>query len=84
MRRIPDRELLFIASDFSARVGVDHNSWPTCLGQFGTLKMNENGQRSLELYCHHGLCVSDTFFNTKPQESIEFPGDIRDPNTGSS
>ena len=29
---IPDRELLFIASDFNARESVDHNSWPTCLG----------------------------------------------------
>ncbi|XP_076456338.1 uncharacterized protein LOC143290704 [Babylonia areolata] len=71
-RRIPDRELLFIAGDFNARVGVDHNSWPTCLGQFGTGKMNENGQRLLELCCHHGLCISNTFFNTKPQHRVSW------------
>ena len=72
IRRIPDRELLFVAGDFNARVGVDHNSWPTCLGQFGIGKMNENGQRLLELCCHHGLCVSNTFFNTKPQQRVSW------------
>ena len=72
IRRIPDRELLFIAGDFNARVGVDHNSWPTCLGQFGIGKMNENGQSLLELRCHHGLCVSNTFFNTKPQHRVSW------------
>ena len=72
IRRIPDRELLFIAGDFNARVGIDHNSWPTCLGHFSTGKMNENGQRLLELCCHHELCVSDTFFNTKPQHRVSW------------
>ena len=68
IRRIPDRELLFIAGDFNARVGVNHNSWLTCLGQFSIGKMNENGHRLLQLCCHHGLCVSNIFFNTKPQQ----------------
>ena len=72
IRRIPDRELLFIAGDINAIVGVDHNSWPTCLGQFGIGKMNENGQRMLELYCHHGLCVSNTFFDTNPQHRVSW------------
>ena len=72
IRRIPDRELLFIAGDFNARVGVDHNSWPTCLGQFGAGKMNENDQHLLELCCHHGLCVSNTFYNTKPQHRVSW------------
>ena len=72
IRRIPDRELLFIAGDFKARVGVDHNSWPTCLGQFSIGKMNENGQRLLELCCHHELCVSNAFFNTKPQHRVSW------------
>ena len=72
IRRIPDRELLFIAGDFDTREGVDHDSWPTCLSQFGIGKMNENGQRLLELCCHHGLCVSSTFFNTKPQHRVSW------------
>ena len=72
IRRISDRELLFVAGDFKARVRVDHNSWPTCLGQFGIGKMNENGQRLLQLCCHHGLCVSNTFFNTKPQNRVSW------------
>ena len=72
IKRIPDGEPLFIAGDFNARVGVDHNSWPSCLGQFGTGKINENGQRLLELCCHYGLCVSNTFFNTKPQHRVSW------------
>ena len=55
---------------FNATVGVNHNSWPVCLGQFGTGKMNENGQHLLVFCCHHSLCISNTFFNTKPQRSL--------------
>lgn len=34
--------------------------------------MNEKGQRLLELCCHHSLCVSNTFFNTKPQHRVSW------------
>nr|XP_027220778.1 craniofacial development protein 2-like [Penaeus vannamei] len=44
-RSVPDKQTLLIAGDFNARVGTDHDPWPTCLGKFGTGKMNENGQR---------------------------------------
>ena len=40
---------VFILGDFNARIGVDFESWPTCIGHFGTGKINENGQRLLEL-----------------------------------
>ena len=42
------------------------------MGQFGTGRLNENGQRLLELCCHHGLCVTNTFFNTKPQHRVSW------------
>ena len=29
---IPKNEHLFLLGDFNARVGVDHKSWPDCLG----------------------------------------------------
>ena len=34
--------------------------------------MNENGQRLLEFSCYYGLCVSNTFFNTKPQHRVSW------------
>ena len=34
--------------------------------------MNENGQRLLELCCHHGVCASNTFFDTKPQHKVSW------------
>jgi len=72
IRSVPDKQPLLIAGDFNARVGTDHDPWPTCLGKFGTGKMNENGQRLLELCCHHELCISNTFFNTKPQHRVSW------------
>ncbi|CAE1276475.1 unnamed protein product [Acanthosepion pharaonis] len=39
---IPRKELVLLG-DFNAKVGADHDSWPSCLGQFGVDKMNDNG-----------------------------------------
>ena len=49
VNRTPSTERLFLLGDFDARVGADHNAWPSCLGSHGTGKMNENGQRPLEM-----------------------------------
>ena len=46
---IPKTEQLYILGDFNARVVAEHEAWPTCLGHHGMGKMNENGQRLLEL-----------------------------------
>ena len=34
--------------------------------------MNENGQRQLELCCHHSLSITNTFFMTKPQHKVSW------------
>ncbi|XP_078233697.1 F-box/LRR-repeat protein 2 isoform X2 [Pogona vitticeps] len=72
IKEVPEREPLFILRDFNTRVGAHHNSWPNCLGRFGIGKMNENGQRLLEFCCYYGLCVSNTFFNTKLQHRVSW------------
>ena len=64
LRSVSKRDQLLILGDFNARVGTDHGSWPTCLGRFGTGKMNENGQRLLELCASWHLVVTNTFFRT--------------------
>ena len=70
IRNIPSKEQVVVLGDFSARVDTDHDSWPSCLGQFGVGKMNEDGQRLLELRAFHDLCITNSFFRTKPQHKV--------------
>ena len=72
MSNVPPQEPLFIFSDFNARVGADHSSWPTWLDHFGIGNMNENGQRLLELCCHDSLSITNTFFKTKHQHKVSW------------
>ena len=69
---IPKTEQLYILGDFNARVGADHEAWPTCLGHHGMGKMNENGQRLIKLCCHHGLSITNTFFENTPCHKVSW------------
>ena len=70
--KVPPQEPLFIFGDFNAMVSADHSSWSIFLGHFGIGNMNENGQRLLELYCHHSLSITNTFFMTKSKHKVFF------------
>ena len=72
IRNIPRKEQVVVLGDFNARVGADHDSWSSCLGQFGVGKMNENGQRLLELCTFHDMCITNSFFRTKPQHKVSW------------
>jgi len=65
-------EQIYLLGDFNARVGSNYDAWPSCLGQFGIGKVNENGQRLLELCTYHNLCVTNTFFHTKPCHRVSW------------
>ena len=69
---ISNKEQLILLGDFNARVGADQRSWPSCLGKFGIGKMNDNGQRLLELCAYHNLCIANSFFKTKPQHKVSW------------
>ncbi|KAI8521282.1 hypothetical protein Bbelb_010360 [Branchiostoma belcheri] len=69
---IPKQEKLLLLGDFNARVGADHDSWPNCLGKFGVGNINDNGQRLLEFCTVNGLCITNSFFNTKPQHKVSW------------
>ena len=58
--------------DFNARVGENHDLWLRVAGHFGVGKLNENGQRLLELCCQHDLCITNRFFNTKPFHRVSW------------
>ena len=70
LREIPPSEHLFLLGDFNARVGSDYTSWSRCLGHFGVGRLNDNGQRLLEFCAHHDLCITNTFFSSKPQHRV--------------
>lgn len=60
-----DSERVVLLGDLNARVGDDHQAWPDCIGKFGVGRMNENGQRLLELCCRNNLCITNTIFPAK-------------------
>ena len=68
----PNNEQLVLMGDFNARVGADHDTCPSCLGQFGVGKMNENGQRLLELCTYHKLCIANSYYWSKPQHNVSW------------
>ena len=65
LSKVPSTEGLYLLGDFNARVGADREAWPSCLGNFGRGKLNENGQRLLELTCYPSICVTNAFFRCK-------------------
>ena len=69
---VRNNEQLILLGDFNARGGADHDTWPSCIGQFGVGKMNENGQRLLELCTYHDLCIANSYFRTKPQHKVSW------------
>ena len=72
IRGIPEKENLLLLGDFNARVGADHSSWPHCIGHFGVGKLNDNGQRLLELCSYNNLCITNTFFATKLHHRVSW------------
>ena len=72
IKSVPNKEGLYILGDFNARVGADHKAWPTSLGRLGVGKMNENGQRLLELCSFHKLAITNTFFENKARHKVSW------------
>ena len=72
VRDIPEKDHLIILGDLNARVGADYESWPTCIGKYGVGKINANGQRALEFCTFNKLCITNTFFASKPQHKVSW------------
>ena len=66
LQTIPKEDHIYLLGDFNARVGNNYEAWPKCLGKHGIGKMNENGQRLLELCSSNHLCTTSSFFPNKP------------------
>jgi len=72
VNKIPETEHIYLLGDFNARVGADRDSWPNVLGHHGIGKMNENGQRLLELCSYRKLCVTNTYFQNKACHKVSW------------
>ncbi len=72
VKNLRDRGQVILLGDCNARVGSDSDSWPTCLGKFGVGSMNENGQRLLEFWTYHQLCITNAYFQSKPQHKVSW------------
>ncbi|GAA6085371.1 craniofacial development protein 2, partial [Tachysurus ichikawai] len=57
---------------FTELFTLENEAWPACLGSHGRGKINENGQRLLEMCCSHSLCVTNTFFKCKEIHQVSW------------
>ena len=65
-------EHIYLLGDFNARVSAEHNTWPTCIDHHGDGKINENGERLLELCCNRNLCATNTYFQVKQKHHVSW------------
>ena len=72
IRDSTESERVIVLGDLNARIGSDNSSWPECIGHFGVGKMNENGQRLLQLRCRNNLVVTNTLFPGKPHRKVSW------------
>ena len=72
IKGFPQQEDLVILGDFNARIGGDNKAWPNYLGHFRVHKCNDNGQGLLEPCSYHELCITNTFFGTKPHHRVSW------------
>ena len=66
----PSNEQIVLLGDLNARVGREHDTWPSYLRSFDVGSMNENGQRLLELCTYHNVCMANTYFKAKSQHKV--------------
>ena len=67
LRQVPQTDKLILMGDFNARIGCDHDKWPTVLGKHGIGKCNANGELLLSLCSEFELIVTNTMFKQKDE-----------------
>jgi hypothetical protein len=72
IRKASNSDRVILLGDLNARIGDDHASWPQCIGHFGVGKMNENGQRLLQLCSRNNLVVTNTLFPGKQHRKVSW------------
>ena len=65
IKAVSKRSILVVAGDFNAKTGSAHKNYPTNVGKYGKGKVNENGERLVELANEHDLVLTNTKFHHK-------------------
>ncbi len=59
---IPQTEVIILAGDFNARIGVDRSGWEGTMGRFGHGEINDNGLRLLSFATSNNLIIGNSYF----------------------
>ena len=65
-------EHIYLLGDFDARVGTEHSTWSTCIGNHGVGELNENGKRLLKLCCNRNLGITNAYFQVKQKHCVSW------------
>jgi exonuclease III len=65
IQSVSSKHLTIVMGDFNAKVGNEHQDWPSCLGKFGLESCNANGERLLQFCTVPNLSITNIMFRHK-------------------
>ena len=70
LRHVSPSDKLLVLGDFNARVGREHQLWPSVMGKHSYGVTSTNGEMILQLCATIGLTIANTLFELKDQYKV--------------